>query len=331
MISKFSNSCYSKVAVHITVVGMFAAVAALHALPPGPPNELNDSPLPLYSPHVWVPYEEIPACLLHVASPDSGVFYEINVMGNLPIFGYPYHYSLIRGINDTLHAGISIYNQTDKDYDLTGTKYEQWFAPQVYAMEVGEPGGLAYRDSTELGYRARGWYRYQKRTVPVSVLKAKESGSTWLKLDIWDLPQGHFQICILPTDKVPGNVIPQLNGEVFEFYPARDLADSCNGYEGCFWRAWEDNDVQGMEKWTDEILAINPTSVSGWWLKAHYFLSKQDTLSAKGAFDNAIAYINSGADPAMPDSTKRPLKQAEKLYVRDTQVFLPHNRAQLGP
>ncbi len=284
----------------------------------------------LYDPYEWVPIEQHPACDPLDTPPDTGVFNQTYVLAAIPKFGYPYHYTLVAGINDTLSITISLSNFTEKEYDLTGKDYGQWFAPQVYQMHVTNSAGPAFRDSTQLGYRVRGWYSSQIRHPDQSKLPARAS---WydIKLDVWNLPEGDFQMCVFPTDKIPSDFGARTSGGGFEFYPARDLADSCNGYEGLFWRTWEDSNFADAGKWVDEIMNINPKSVPGWWLKAHNALSLQDTSAAKDAFDSAIEFLNSASDPAMPDSTTRALSTHEKNYVAWLEVILPYYRAQLGP
>ncbi len=284
----------------------------------------------MYDAREWKEVVDPRACYGQQSAPDTGIYNDIYVYGDIPTFGYPYHYSLIAGVNDTLHAAITLYNLRDKNYDLSGKDYEHWFAPQVYQMYVSSSGGPTFRDSTELGWRVRGWYSSLKRHPTQKALPARASWYN-LKLDMWNLPEGHFQICILPTNKVPSDMTGLAGGDVFDFQPAHNLADSCNGYEGCFWRAEEDSDFTSMSKWIDKILQINPTSVPGWWLKAYYSWELRDSAATKDAYDKAIEFLNAAADPAMPDSTKRPLGEHEKKYVEWLQVILPYNRAQLGP
>ena len=177
----------------------------------------------------------------------------------------------------------------------------------------------------------RGWLGWTGLVQPPSKFSGEDYGRYSVKLDIWKLPTGRFQLCVLPTDKVPKELMAGPSGDVIEFYPARDLADSCNGYAGCYSRATEDGDFSAAMTWVGKIMSINPKSVPGWWLKASNALDVQDTATAKAAYDSAIVFLNTGADPAMPDSTKRPLLQYQKLYIEFLQAILPYNRAQLGP
>ncbi len=285
-----------------------------------------------YVPEMWREYIEPRACLEYAFKPDTGL-HNSNIVfyGDLPAFGYPLHTCLVSGINDTLNAGITLYNGTSKDYVIKGTKYEFWFAPQIYQLFVAATGGLPFRDSTEIGYRFRYWSHGRIRIPTIDALTVEESGRSSLKIDIWNLPEGRFQICLQPTDKVPSDFNAKADGYVFDYHAAQNLADSCNAYEACFWRADEDSNFSAAKDWAGKITGINPASVPGWWLTAYNALQLQDTTAAKSAFDKAIDYLNKGADPAMPDSTKRPLMEIEKLYILWLQRWLPWNRAQLGP
>jgi hypothetical protein len=268
------------------------------------------------------------------STPDTGL-YNATIVGRdrFARYGYPYHNSLISGINDTLDVLINFYNPPvpENEYDLSGKKEEQWFAPQTYQTYVTSLGGQALVDSIHLGYRMRGWSNGWHKAARPTRLKAEDYGAFYVRFDVWKLPPGRFQLCVLPTDKIPPDLHAGVAGTMVEFYPAHDLADSCNGYEGCYWRAEEDSDFTTAKSWVGKILTINPKSVPGWWLKASNALEMQDTATAKSAYDTAINYLNTAADPAMPDSTKRPLFIAEKQYIDCLKAILPYNRAQLGP
>lgn len=282
-----------------------------------------------YEPQQWKERISPQACHREETVSDSGVVNFTRIYGDLPTVGYPHHYILIKGVNDTLQATISFNNWKEKDYVVTGLDYENWFAPVVYPLSA-DTGSIPFRDSQELGYRIRGWYGGWRKLPTLDTIPAR-SDRYKLMMDIWDLPEGRFQLCVIPTGKIPAGMGGMSNGAVFQFYPAQSLADSSNGYEGNFWRALLDGDYPAASIWADKILSINPASVPGWWLKAAYAIHVQDTSAAITAFDNAITYFNSGADPAMPDSTKRALTSHERNYLEHVQVMLNYNRKQLGP
>jgi hypothetical protein len=292
-----------------------------------------------WEPIWWAPMELADACRLPSQSvPDTGLYNQTIVGRDIfARYGYPYHYALIAGINDTLDALVTFYRvPVQTDFDLTGQKVEQWFAPQIYMnLAKGRDPTMLLMDSTQIGYRMRGWTNGWEPLPAPTKLHAESWGSDYghynIKLDIWKLPQGHFQLCLLPTDKIPGDFHPIIGGEIMEFYPARDLADSCNGYEGNFWRATYDSNFSAAANWVQKILTINPKAVPGHWLLARNSLDLQDTSAAKDAYDKAIDYLNTGADPAMPDSTKGPLREFERKYIDCMKVVLPYERAQLGP
>jgi len=289
----------------------------------------------MWDPIWWTPGGAAEACTwYHASYPDSGFSDFISLgLDKVAWYGYPYHYTLVSGVNDTVGALVHFdyLPVPGKAYDFSGKSVEQWFAPQAYPMYVPDSGGPALRDSTQLGHRMRGWWDGVRLVQPPSVFSGEDYARYTLKLDIWNLPTGRFQLCVLPTDKVPKELQAYPSGDVYEFYPPKDLADSCNGYEGCYWRSTYDGNFSAAKNWVGKILSINPKSVPGWWLKADNALDVQDIASAKAAYDSAIVYLNSRADPAMPDSTTRPLLKYEKLYIEWLQTILPYNRAQLGP
>ena len=328
------NKCYVNVAFVVFLLVYGGGMAEeIH--------EIGDNQMPYcwWEVRQWNDADLPEACLYpHQPTPDSG-FYNLTHVGRdrLANYGYPYHYSLISGINDTLDALITFENTTGPysfvwpDYDLKDKKIEQWFAPQVYMdFAKGRSSSVLLIESTQLGYRLRGWSDGWRPLPPFDILRKDDYERVYIKLDIWNLPQGRFQVCILPTDKISKDLQPHVNGCMVEFYPARNLADSCNGYEGCYWRATYDSNFTAAKEWASQILHINPKSVPGWWLMADNALNRQDTSEAKAAYDNAIEYLNRGEDPAMPDSTKRPLMQIEKQYIECLQAVLPYLRARLG-
>ncbi len=312
----------------LLLILIFLAITSLFAFPLMAHG--NDVQLP-YNPTQWAQtyLQDIPACGGNTFDPDSGAYNTTNIHGYLPVFGYPHHYALIKGVNDTLHALIGLY--------FLGTKYlplancGQWFAPQVYSLSDYGSGGPAFRDSTQLKYRLRGWYSSLEKVKAIDTLRYQNGGIYALKLDIWNLPEGQFQFCIQPTNHLPSDFTAITNGQIMQYYPARDLADSCNGYEGCFWRAVEDTDYTAAETWADKILNINPTSVPGWWLKSYNAWNKRDTSATKDALDKAITFFDGNDDPAMPNPNKR----AISIYERDYRVWiresLTRNRNSFGP
>jgi hypothetical protein len=289
-----------------------------------------------YQSQQWVEYENYyPACYWDGpdAYPDTIAYNTTYIFGDLPRLGYPYHKSLVEGVNDTLQAFFTLYSHSAKPFIMKNSHYEQWFAPQVYQLWVTDSKGPAFRDSTQLGYRVRGWDRYGN-TKPLDTLTAERSNQYSIIMDIYDLPQeGRFQICLLPTDKVPKEFSAMPGGYVFEYYPAQSVCDSVNGYEACFWRAIQDGDREAARNWLDTILRIDPYSVPGWWMSAIAELrywGKPDTAAAIEAYDRALKYMDTNQDPCMPDSTARPLRQAEINYLEWMRPQLEYSRQQLG-
>jgi len=283
-----------------------------------------------YNPGLWLEQVDPTACGDNTPSPDSrldaSVFFFI---GDLPGCGYPLHRALVAGVNDTFQVGIELYNPSrEDDYKLTGLHCEDWFAPRIY-HENASASSIPWRESSEIGYRIRGWFDGTHMLPPPDKVPPRSHRS--MLMDIWNLPEGRFQLCFLPTKQVPKDVSAYRDGCVLAFYPAQSLADSTNGYIACFNRALMDSNFSAAKEWADAILQINPTSVPGWSLTATYCLLVQDTLEAKKSYDNAIEYLEKRQDPALPDSTKRALAEIENTYLSWTLYILKDNRARLGP
>lgn len=281
-----------------------------------------------YHPRAWAGYYYA-NCGNSPPGPDSIVSYPVTFLGELPGSGYPHHRSLIAGLNDTLQAIVEINNRRYKAFPLVGTKYEQWYAPCVYTLDKA-PGFPPLRDSTELGFRIRTWKERERLTVAPDTIPPQNNRYAFV-IDIWNLPEGFNQICLLPTASVPGDIRVMAGGYVFRYYPPQSLADTINAYEGCYWRLYFDGDFEGANVWVDTILSVNPFSVPGWWLKASNALELHDTVTAIAAYDSAMFFFSTGADPAMPDSTKQPLTGTERGYLEHVQIMLEYNRKLLEP
>jgi hypothetical protein len=294
-----------------------------------------------YSPELGVDVPSAEACVSATAWPDTGCYSIPEPHGHLPTGrGYPMRWAIFAGINDTVQFWVSLFNKTEKSYDVSDKDCEHWYVPKLYPLGAIGPGATPLDESDKLSYRIRGWFtglyvrawfagfyltERQKELVP------DPFGYSGLVMDIWNLPQGRFQICLEPTDKVPADFAALPGGLTYEFYPPRSVADSVNAYEGCFWRAIHDKDYDAAKRWVDAMLTINPTSVPGHWFKAFRALEVHDTATAKQALDDALKYLDNRNDPALPDSTVRPLFQAEKLYLRELDRVLNENRRRLGP
>ncbi len=286
----------------------------------------------LYSSRDWVEYSLIsPACDWLQDWPDSGLVNRTYFSGDLPGLGYPFHKSIISGVNDTLNVAVTFVNsRVTQPYNLSGKDVGTWFEPTVYQLFVTDSGGPVFRDVTDLGFRLRGWY---KGLGPISTPTSIPAGSAryFITFDIWDLPLGRYQICLSPTDNAPADFFGMSGGYVFEFYKAQSLADTVNAYEACFLRMEWDANFSAADLWADSILMVHSKSVPGWALKARSSLALKDTVKAKSSYDNAIDYLNNDGDFLMPDSTERPLTPAEKNYIRWLKVMLARNREALGP
>lgn len=285
-----------------------------------------------YSSRQWVEYsQDAPGCRWYQPYPDTSIYNHVYFSGDLPGIGYPYHKSLIKGVNDTLEVSINfVNNQPNKAYSLDGKDVAEWFAPRVLQLFVVDADGPVFRDASQLGYRLRGWYSRIGPTPPPNEIPVA-SIDYIAQFDIWDLPEGRYQICFAPTDSVPADFYGISGGYVFEFYQAQSVSDTINAYEACFLRAMKDTNFTAAELWTDSILALDENSVVGLTLRARSSLAQGDTSDAINSYDKAIDRLENNTDPLLPDSTARPLSGAEQNYLKWLHVMLNHNREVLGP
>ena len=286
--------------------------------------------LMIYTPEDGVDVPPAEACVSSTGWPDSGCYCIPEAFGYLSAVGYPMRWEIFSGLNDTVQFRINFYNTTDTVCDLADKDCEHWYVPRLYPFGAIGSGATPLDESDKLGYRIRGWFSGMDMVEPQKELPHLPSGGIGLIMDIWNLPQGRFQICLEPTDKVPSGFAALTDGLSYELYPPQSLADSVNGYEGCFWRAIHDKDYDAAERWVDAMLTINPTSVPGCWFKTIRALEVHDTVTAKQALDDALKYLDNRNDPAMPDSTVRPLHQAERLYLMQLTETLNRTHRELG-
>ena len=286
-----------------------------------------------YSPGMWIdPYEPF-ACRGGGIWPRYGTFNEIGLYDQIPIYSYPMKYSTFTGLNDTIQVQINWINYTDEEYSFKEEHPETWFVPRVFRTEDFMATGLPWKDSTELGCRVRGWVL--SRTGGLSptpdAIPKRMDGGWFMLLDVWNLPEGHYSLCIDTTTEVPDDFIGRPGGDNYHYYAAHDLADTINAYEAIFRRALTDSNFEAAKNWVDKMLLVNPTSVPGWWLRATYYSYLGETTETIAAYDSAITYWETGADPAMPDSTKRVLLETEKKYVDWCGQRLKWERSSYAP
>jgi len=293
------------------------------------PIDFNES----YSPGEWRnPYEPM-ACIGSATWPRYGAFNDIGFYDQYPIYGYPLRGSTFAGMNDTIQIQINWINYTDNDYVLSGKHPETWFVPRVFRMEDRSLTATPWRDSTDLKYRIRGWKLSRNgapKSTPDKIPKRMDGG--WIMLmDVWNLPQGRFSLCVDTSKDVPDDFIGRTGGDNFEYFACHDLADSIDAYEAIFRRALADSNYYAAKQWIQKMLAADSASVPAWWLNATYYSYVGDTVEVKEAYDKALGYLTANADPAMPDSTKRPLLASERNYVEWCRQRITWERSLYGP
>jgi hypothetical protein len=322
---------FSVVVILFLVVGTLTLFSKLDLLRAQKMVEVSDDPMFTYDPGEWRDPNEPAACFggnWH----EGVVFNAISYGFTYPTYGYPLRSRLVVGLNDTAQVEIFLNNRTDKPYSLLGKKPETWFVPRVYRMEDNLHGGIAWRDSTDLAYRIRGWRRGQKYHMsPQDTIPAWFNGTWSMVMDVWKLPEGHFSLCIDTTRNIPKDFVGCAGGDNYEYYKAQDLADTINAYEGCFWRMIYDSNYTAAKTWIDKMIAADSATVPGWWLKATYYYYVRDFPQVKNAYDKALSYLTANADPAMPDSTKRPLLATERNYVEWCRQRITWERSVYGP
>ncbi len=253
-----------------------------------------------------------------------------------PTLGYPLRGALFVGMNDTFQVAIPFRNNEHSDYALAGKNLGAAFAPRVFRPGIQASNASLWRDSTDLGYRIRGWWLWGwngfKRVSPPTKIPARSDRHYALAMDVWNLPEGVYCLCLDSTSNQPAGFTALPYGYTYEYREALNLADSTNAYEACFWRMVRDSNYAAALDWLDTIIIYNERSVPGWWLRGVYFQQcVPDTPKALDALSKALDFLKEGLDPAMPDSNARMLLPEERNYLYWCEESLTFGLQSLGP
>ena len=252
---------------------------------------------PFYSQGTW-----LPEWTQNYANPrwqrDTLTNDAVEIIGRLPKYGYPLRWSIFSDVNDTLQMAVRLRNQTGKPYLLTGKSVDDWFVPQVFKLEQDIYNDEPLLDETKLSFRCR------VHKGNHDTLNYKALGNI-LIYDVWNLPKGTYRLVAKTTENIPKEFIGRTTGNVFGFEDAKDLADTTNAFEACYWRLKSDGNIEAAKEYIDKILQRNPTSIVGWAMKKDWCWKQDNIPCAIAALDSAIKYLKEELDPAAPTKKER--------------------------
>ncbi|MCB9357543.1 MAG: hypothetical protein H6505_03130 [Calditrichaeota bacterium] len=216
---------------------------------------------------------------------------------------YPASYPSITTLNDTIEVHVRFVNADSTPLDITKLNVESWVEPRVF--EIGDNIELANALAAppSVKWRVRYWQMpngvHQR---PDTLLYKKDY---IMKLDVWDVPEGKYQLAIVGTDSVPSwfDVMP--SSDFYHMLPAKSLADSLNAWATIFERVMNDGDPGAAEPWLDSLFAHNSHSTVGYFEQAMYYWAKDDSAGVVSSFDSVLARLDLWDDPALPDTTDK--------------------------
>jgi hypothetical protein len=316
--------------------GTFCLVAAMILSYPGDCNASNPRSGFTFSRGMELIGWEVFVCN-STAGPDTGCFTSmIWPEGDVPYSaGYPLRSAVFTGLNDTIQFAIHVYNARVADYSLIGKTPAAWYVPQIYRPLMWAGKGIPVVAASELHFRLRHWAKpgLFKVPSPTGIPKYSAGGPEYaMVIDVWGLPEGIWAMCLEPTSSVPSDFKANYGSAEYKMYPAQDGADSINAYVACFWRSIGDSNIVAAKDWVQKMLDVNPKSVPAWYLRGLYYHSyAKDSTAAKEAYDQALAYLYSSADPYWPTETQRKANPdlAEFQYYLRTKI--EDSRAMFGP
>lgn len=214
---------------------------------------------------------------------------------------YPRRVGNYVGINDTLEVGVRFVNADTIPLVIKDHSVEAWVEPYVY--QIGEKIESSYplAGPPSVKWRVRYWRMPDGTHARPDTLFSKKNYI--MKLDVWDLPEGKYQLAIMGTDSVPNwfDVMPR--SDFYHMLPAKSMADSINAWATIFERVMADGNLEDAKSWLELILSYNSLSTVGFYESAQYYWQNDDSASTVANFDATLDRLDNWDDPALPDTT----------------------------
>lgn len=273
-----------------------------------------------YSPGSWWPAPDFSKPVIGVfpLCPQDMVQSSLSVVQSsvLPTYGYPLRPATFIGINDTVQISIRFINPTDTVYSLVNQSVEAWWVPSVFHVDSNFKESEPEQSKTELGYRIRRWQQGDSLISRPKDLPS-QSDDIEMIIDVWNMRSGFWHIAAMATDSIPREFCGQSALGLYEYLQPKDQRDSVNAWEAVFWRAIDDENLQGALTWAkDSVLSVHSTSVPGWRLLGYAYQAQGDSLAALSAYRKALALLQDGLDPWIPDSNLSTATETEVEWIR---------------
>lgn len=253
----------------------------------------------IYNPLSWAQVLSSPNNIRYPSDPVSAkyVVFGVGPWSSLAL-GYPYHFSLISGINDTALISVQMQNYDTIAFDLGSHQPEQWIGVNAYTSYTTLDLGSPIKDSLDLVIQFRYWDRLNQGLTqkPGSILpKDSRYGMIFA---ISNLPQGPFLLRLTRTGTTP-TAIHISDGVVGEFNMVLPncAKDSINGLMEYGYRLAGYGDYTGARGVSNQILTINDSSIVGWHLKGNVYYEAKNSVEATTCLKTVLSLIVNNHDP----------------------------------
>lgn len=235
------------------------------------------------------------------------------VLNSEPEIGYPYHYGLEKGINDTIKVRVYFDNRSSSDFAIASQSPENWFYPVFYNPfdDVFKRQPMA--DTSAFSYRAERWINMLDGTTIAkpdtfySRALHQNVHPSGLILSIWNVSPGSFRIILKPTANLPSYIHLTLDNpnNVAHIVKGQNTLDTLNAFAMIACNALLRREYTLFNRAVGSMFAINPQCLPGWALRYEGYMSLADTASAIIAIDWILYIGKNNLDPCIPDSSKR--------------------------
>ena len=228
--------------------------------------------------------------------------------------GYPYHSSLVQGINDTCLVYLELHNRNYLDKDIRYEQPENWVVPYIYNSLSDAQHHRPAADTSDFDYCFAYWTHQSNHLMiekpdTLFTYKNGDALSVWkhnpsaLIFKLWNIPLGHKAVDLKATSSAPSDLkfirYYQFPPQYWYVKP-QDLRDTLNAYiEIASATFAETLDYSKALAWIDTVLAYNDSSLAGWSEKAGYWDAQGDSLKAIQNYSTVMSIVVNNSDPCI--------------------------------
>lgn len=255
------------------------------------------------------------------AMPDSGFFgYSVSSGGETK-FGYPYHYGLVKGVNDSFMVVLDLATWKTGPISLSGYTPENWVMPVIYDNYISITNNNLKADTTDFGYRFEYWALIGRGHKVPRPTELKIGNSYAMYFLVWDVPSGLNVIDMVPTvNKPPVFEVKHFSGYIGQYFytEAQDVRDTINAYLTIAVRQRDRVSWTPAYSWIDSAFALNDSSLATWRTKSYIAESQGDTALANVCYLKIKSIYENNHDPLCDlsgqNTTEIEKKWAKQIY-----------------